>query len=73
MNKQKPGRTIAETFIPSLTTLIKIGSLIIHYQEWTSRDGHPQDKNAIDTLESDPEVIEWISKMTKMAFLPIKR
>jgi hypothetical protein len=58
---------------PTPQLLIKVGSLVVHYQEWTSGSGHPHDKIAIDTLEQDPEVIDWFAQMTKAAFLPVKR
>lgn len=58
---------------PSIQLLIKLGSLIVHYQEFSSKDGHPYDKEAIGSLEKDPEVIEWLEQMDKMAFLPKKR
>lgn len=58
---------------PSITLLIKLGSLVAHYQELTSPKGHEFDKQAIDTLENDPEVIEWLAVMDKLAFLPKKR
>ncbi len=58
---------------PPATTLIKLGSLIIHYQEWTSQSGDIHDKIAIDVLETDPEITAWLSGMTKAAFLPLKR
>ena len=58
---------------PPITTLVKLGSLIVHYQEWFSITGHPNDRSAIETLENDPEVIAGLDLMTKAAFLPIKR
>jgi hypothetical protein len=64
---------MAEPRDPSLQLLIKPGSLIVHYQELTGFGAHPYDRDAIKTLENDPEVIEWIREMGKMAFLPVKR
>lgn len=58
---------------PDTATLIKLGSLIIHYQEYISSDGHYLDRNAIDSLEGDEDVKEWIKEMDKLAFLPKKR
>lgn len=58
---------------PEATTLIKVGSLLIHYQEYNSSDCHALDKAAIDSLEKDPDVIQWIKEMTELALLPVKR
>jgi hypothetical protein len=58
---------------PSPQLLIKLGSLIVHYQEWTSDAGHILDKSAIDSIERDEEFIQWIKQMDGNAFLPKKR
>lgn len=58
---------------PSATLLIKLGSIIVHYQEMTSSKGHQYDAYALQTLEQDSEVKEWMEQMAKMAFLPVKR
>lgn len=58
---------------PSATLLIKLGSLIVHLEEQASSKGHHVDAYAIAALQQDPEVIEWMKKMTGMAFLPVKR
>lgn len=58
---------------PSANLLIKLGSLVVHYQEMTSPGGHYLDKEAIKTLEEDVEIKAWFAAMQKMAFLPVKR
>jgi hypothetical protein len=58
---------------PSPQVLIALGSLVMHYEEYMSPKGHPNDKDAIDTLRNQPEVKEWFDQMDKMAFLPVKR
>lgn len=58
---------------PSASLLIKLGSVIVHQEEMMSDKGHHFDKHALDTVRNDPEVVEWLAKMTKMAFLPVKR
>lgn len=58
---------------PSVTLLIKLGSIITHLEEFMSDDGHPLDKQAADVLLQDPEVVEWMRGMSKAAFLPLKR
>lgn len=59
--------------LPSLGLLVKLGSIIVHADEMTSQDGHRFDRVAFESLLSDPEVVEWISGMTKAGFLPVKR
>lgn len=58
---------------PSVGLLVKLGSLIIHYQELLSPNAHEFDRAALDTLESDSEVSEWLRTMSKSGFLPVKR
>jgi hypothetical protein len=60
-------------FNPSPSLLVKLGSLIVHYQEWTSAGAHELDRSAIDTLEADKDVIDWLDDMSKAAMLPVKR
>ena len=57
---------------PSDRTLVKLGSLIVHYQE--ARDqGHEFDRIAVQQLERDKEVIDWLAAMQALALLPVKR
>lgn len=58
---------------PNPQLLIKLGSLIVHYQELNSSDGHYMDKAAIDSLLNDADVVEWLNGMDEMAFLPKTR
>lgn len=58
---------------PPAHVLIKLGSIIVHMEEKDSARGHWMDQSALDTVRNDPAVIEWMDKMTKMAFLPVKR
>lgn len=58
---------------PPLPLLVKLGSLIVHYQELNSPESHPYDQKAIDSLENDPEVVEWLKTMDQNGFLPKKR
>ena len=58
---------------PSPQLLIKLGSIIVHFQEWTSGNGHEFDKRAIDSLLQNDDVKEWLAGMDAMAFLPKKR
>lgn len=58
---------------PNAQLLVKLGSLIVHYEEFNSNKGHPMDKTAIDSLMSDEDVKSWMKKMNELALLPIKR
>lgn len=58
---------------PSATTLVKLGSAIIHADEFLSDDGHPYDRVAFEELLRDPDVVEWVAAMNAMAMLPVKR
>lgn len=58
---------------PSPQLLIKLGSIIVHYQEWTSNKGHELDKSTIDALMDNEDVKEWFQEMNKLALLPLKR
>lgn len=58
---------------PSLSLLVKLGSIAVHVEEMLSPKGHDFDKTAIDSLLTDAEVIEWRKAMDNMAMLPVKR
>ena len=65
----------AEALKPSPALLAKLGSLIVHADEYldAAGKGHPFDKNAFDALMSDPEVSAWLKSMGKLAMIPLKR
>ncbi len=56
---------------PSLSLLVKLGSLIVHADEALSKDGHPFDIRAFQDGMKDPEVKAWIEMGG--AYLPLKR
>lgn len=58
---------------PSPTLLCKLGSIIVHADEYTSPDGHVFDASALRALLLDPEVQAWIVGMGEMALVPLKR
>ncbi len=66
-------KTTKDPLKPSPQLLIALGSLIVHYEEFVSTDGHPYDKAAIDSLRNQPDVKEWFDEMLLLAFLPLKR
>jgi len=58
---------------PDVQLLIKLGSLLVHYQEFLSGHGHEFDKITIQQLEKDEKVVEWKKQMDDLALLPLKR
>lgn len=58
---------------PPVSLLAKLGSIAVHVEEMLSTDGHAYDRVAIEGLMKDPEVVEWIKIMDKLAMLPKKR
>lgn len=58
---------------PPPALLIKLGSIIVHYQELNSPNGHHFDKTTIDSLLENEDVKEWFKEMDKLALLPKKR
>jgi hypothetical protein len=61
------------TFRPSVALLCKLGSIAVHADEATSKQGHPFDLTAIRGLLDDDEVQEWLKQMDKLSMLPKKR
>jgi len=62
-----------DIFKPSPQLLIKLGSIIVHYEELNSPHGHQLDDAAIKALMLNEDVLEWFEGMKKMALLPVKR
>lgn len=59
---------------PSPALLVKLGSIIVHFDEATSPGGRLDfDLVTARQLLADPEVKEWIDKMNEAAMLPLKR
>ena len=58
---------------PSIEILIALNSLVVHYEELTSKNGNLVDRQIIDSLRNRPDVKDWFDQMDKMAFLPVKR
>jgi len=57
---------------PGVALLSKLGSLILHADEYHCT-GHPIDLAAFNTLLCNDEVQEWLRGMRVMALLPVKR
>lgn len=57
---------------PSPALLCKLGSVIVHLEEFLDT-GHAFDREAAKTAREDPEVEEWMGQMSSMGMLPVKR
>lgn len=64
---------MTKALAPPPALLIKLGSIIVHYEEMLSPGGHGLDKIALDDLLNDAEVKDWLETMDRGAFLPKKR
>jgi len=58
---------------PSSSLLSKLGSIVVHTEEMLSEKSHHFDLIALKTVLNDPEVVEWLVEMRKMAMIPEKR
>lgn len=56
------------------TSLVaKLGSILVHIEEYLSPTGHAFDRHVLDSLMKDEEVQEWMEQLREMAMLPRKR
>ena len=55
----------------TLALLSKLGSIVVHADEFLSPGGHAFDKEALLQLIRDPEVQEWLKEMGPL--VPVKR
>ena len=51
----------------------KLGSILVHVEEWLSAEGHPFDRTVLEALLKDEEVVEWLNQLRAMAMIPLKR
>ncbi len=57
---------------PNQGLLMKLGSIIVHLEEYIETDIHT-DLKAAQSLISDAEVVTWLKEMTAKGLLPVKR
>ena len=57
---------------PNQGLLMKLGSIIVHLEEYIETDIHT-DLKATQSLISDAEVVTWLKEMTAKGLLPVKR
>ena len=58
---------------PPPSLLAKIGSIVVHTDEYLSVEGHNYDREAINALLAAPDVREWLEAMAGLALVPQKR
>ncbi|MGH3053359.1 MAG: hypothetical protein ACRDL7_00085 [Gaiellaceae bacterium] len=56
---------------PSLSLLSKLGSIVVHAEEFFSPKGHGFDRDVLMILLADADVQAWIRAMG--VYLPVKR
>lgn len=66
-------KTTTDPLKPSLALLVKLGSALVHADEFFRPNRHELDKTAYDDLMRDAEVKAWIDDMTAKGLLPVKR
>lgn len=62
-----------EVLKPPAGVLVRLGSFVVHIEEYLSSSGHSYDLIAAKDCLNDPQVKEWFEGMAKMALLPVKR
>lgn len=74
MTKKRPDKTgMVDTYAPSISLLVKLGSLAVHVDEYFGGKGHSFDEEAMETIIWDREVRAWLAAMDAVGFLPIRR
>ena len=53
------------------TLIAKLAGIVVHADEWTSPGAHPFDRDALRSLLTDQEIIEWLKSVGPLA--PQKR
>lgn len=62
-----------EALKPRVALLVKLGSALVHFDEYTSPGGHEYDLATARQLLAEPDVKAWIAELTAAAMLPVKR
>lgn len=58
---------------PSASLLCKLGSIIVHYDEFHGPSGNDVDKTAAEAALKDADVQEWLAQMQTLSMVPLKR
>jgi hypothetical protein len=58
---------------PPLTLLVKLASIVVHFQEFHSPEGIGLDIFELRRLLADPEVTAWLAEMRLKGLAPVMR
>jgi hypothetical protein len=58
---------------PPASLLCKLASIAVHADEMLSEDGHVFDRDTLQVLLADAEIVRWLDAMTLAALAPRKR
>lgn len=64
---------MSDSLYPSLSVLVKLGSIMVHAEEGIEPGAHSFDRDALKALLADPDVRAWRKQMDELALLPVKR
>lgn len=64
------GVAVSDPLNPSPALLAKLGSVLIHIEEFMRPGGHDYDGIVLTQLLEDEEVLEWRSQMDALAMIP---
>jgi hypothetical protein len=60
-------------FTITVSLACKLGSILVHVDEFLGPKGHQFDRVALETLMQDPEVEAWLTEMDDAALIPKRR
>ena len=66
-------RDMTDPLTPSPALLAKLGSALVHADEFLNDGGHAFDRVALDALMQDSEIKEWLAEMYSKALVPKRR
>lgn len=58
---------------PPASVIVKLGSAVVHFEEWLSPDGHAYDLAALKSILADEEIQNWLVEMKHLGLLPVRR
>lgn len=62
-----------DPFHPTPATLAKVVSALAHADELMGPHGAPEDRDALEALLRDPDVVEWRDAMADRGLVPVAR
>lgn len=62
-----------EPLAPAASLLVKVASILVHFDEFHGPYGHALDFFELTRLLEDPEVLDWLAEMTLRGLAPVQR